>query len=309
MIMQNSTSRNIYAIGETVLDIMFRKGEVQAAKPGGSMLNSAVSLGRTGLNISLISETGNDQTGNLIVDFLRQNHVQTHHVCMHKNGKTALAMAFLNERGDASYDFYKYYPSERLPIEIPAFTPADVLLFGSWFGIDPALRSKLYRIVKAAADAGALIIYDPNFRRPHAHQLNQVKSFILENMQLAHIIKASHEDLEIIFGFDSLEALQQVGPAANKPLLLTRASQGVQLLTNDISLAMPAAKVKVVSTIGAGDNFNAGIIYGLIKNEVTPLNLQNLSILQWQSIVSYGLKFATACVQSYDNFVPEDFNP
>ena len=41
--------RKIYAIGETVFDIIFKNGQPQAAKPGGAMLNSAVSLGRMGL--------------------------------------------------------------------------------------------------------------------------------------------------------------------------------------------------------------------------------------------------------------------
>jgi fructokinase len=40
--------RKIYGIGETVLDIIFKNGQPQAAKPGGAMLNSMVSLGRIG---------------------------------------------------------------------------------------------------------------------------------------------------------------------------------------------------------------------------------------------------------------------
>ena len=40
--------RKIYTIGETVLDIIFKNGQPVASKAGGSMLNTAVSLGRRG---------------------------------------------------------------------------------------------------------------------------------------------------------------------------------------------------------------------------------------------------------------------
>jgi fructokinase len=46
----------VYCIGETVLDIIFRDDQVIAAKPGGSMLNTAVSLGRSGIPVEFISE-------------------------------------------------------------------------------------------------------------------------------------------------------------------------------------------------------------------------------------------------------------
>ncbi len=46
--------RKIYGIGETVFDIIFKNGQPQAAKPGGAMLNSSVSLGRIGLPVSFI---------------------------------------------------------------------------------------------------------------------------------------------------------------------------------------------------------------------------------------------------------------
>ena len=43
--------RKIYGIGETVLDIIFKDGQPQAAKAGGSVLNSMVSMGRMELPV------------------------------------------------------------------------------------------------------------------------------------------------------------------------------------------------------------------------------------------------------------------
>jgi fructokinase len=91
------------------MDIIFKNGQPQAAKAGGSVLNSAVSIGRMGLPVSFISEYGNDAVGDLIDDFLKSNGVDPSNVYRHKDGSTSLALAFLNEKNDASYTFYKQF--------------------------------------------------------------------------------------------------------------------------------------------------------------------------------------------------------
>lgn len=299
--------RKVFAIGETLLDIIFERDQVKAAKPGGSMLNSSVSLGRAGIDVSLISEFGNDQTGKLILEFLKNNNVQTHNTYLYDNGKTPLAMAFLNEKGDASYDFYKPYPEERLQVKIPGFTPNDILIFGSFYSIDPKVRAKLIEIVKAAQSAGSMIIYDPNFRKPHAHELELLKPFIVENMQIAHIIRASNEDVKNIFDEDTIEGLQNSIQGQCKILIMTSSSEKVELLNNDRYEVYPVPEIKVVSTIGAGDNFNAGLTYGLIKNKVTTSNLNQVPQEKWEEIISLAMSFSADVCMGMENYISEDF--
>ena len=64
------------------------------------MLNTSVSLGRLGLPVSFISEIGEDHVGLNIVDFLIENNVDTSFVYRFRDGKTALALAFLNRTGE-----------------------------------------------------------------------------------------------------------------------------------------------------------------------------------------------------------------
>lgn len=299
--------RKVYAIGESLIDIIFRQGDVKAARPGGSMLNSSVSMGRAGMNINFLSEFGTDQIGDFLADFLEKNHVQTQYIHRYNTGKTAIALAFLNDKGDAAYDFYKSYPENRLQLNLPEFTSGDILLFGSYFGIDPAIRESVLSVVKAAGNAGGMIVYDPNFRKPHAHQLEELRPFILENMDLAHVVRASHEDMEIIFGEASAEKLAQIPCLQNKVLILTRSTQGVFLKSPAHSDTYPVPGIEVISTIGAGDNFNAGLIYGLVKENVLPGNLENITSEQWRKIIGYAIAFASEVCMSYDNFISAEF--
>ena len=98
--------RKVIGIGETILDIIFRNDQPSAAVPGGSVFNGIVSLGRMGVNVCFISETGNDHVGNIILQFMRDNHIPTDHVNVFPDGKSPVSLAFLNEHSDAEYIFY-----------------------------------------------------------------------------------------------------------------------------------------------------------------------------------------------------------
>ena len=134
--------RKIYGIGETLLDIIFKNGQPQAAKPGGAMLNSTVSLGRIGLPVSLVSEYADDDVGSIIDKFLQENGVGTTFVDHYRDGNTALAIAVLNERNDASYTLYKDYPSRRLEMDFPAILKDDIILCGSIYAITSEIRKR-----------------------------------------------------------------------------------------------------------------------------------------------------------------------
>ena len=134
--------RKIYAIGETLYDIIFKNGQPQAAKPGGAMLNSTISLGRIGLPVSFISEYGDDQLGTMIDSFLNENGVDTSYVNHFRDGNTALAIAILNERNDATYTFYKNYPEKRLNIPFPEIKKDDIFLCGSIYAITDEIDRK-----------------------------------------------------------------------------------------------------------------------------------------------------------------------
>ena len=299
--------RKIYGIGETVYDIIFKDGQPQAAKPGGSMLNAMVSVGRAGLPAGFISDYGRDDVGQLIDDFLESNGVDTSSVCRFQNGKTALALAFLNQNNDARYTFYREFPAERLTMQAPDFNSDDILLFGSFYAITPEIRETLLGLVMAAKDKGALIIYDPNFRKAHLAELETLKPYIIENMQMADLVKGSDEDFSVIFGTSSPEEAYQAISGYCPCLVCTENSKGVQVITPSASVRFPARKITPVSTIGAGDNFNAGMITSLYHQNITRDNLVKLDSLAWTPVISMAVDFATEVCLSYENYISTNF--
>jgi fructokinase len=299
--------RKIFGIGETVLDIIFKGGQPQAAKPGGSMLNGLVSLGRAGLPGIFISEYALDDVGNLVDDFLKGNGVDTHLVHRFRDGKTVLAMAFLDEKNDAHYTFYRDFPKERLNIRMPEIGRDDIVMCGSFFAITSEIRAKFIEFMQWAGKNGALVVYDPNFRKSHLPELEKLRPYILENMQMADIVRGSDEDFKTIFGTENADQTYAEVSKYCTCLVYTANSEGVFVRTPSVSKHYPVQALKPVSTIGAGDNFNAGMVASIYRGNFMKNQLESLNESDWSGIVAMAVSFAADVCMSYENYISPEF--
>ena len=121
----------VYTLGESLLDIIFTSTEEITARPGGGMLNTAISLGRCGIPVSLISELGDDQTASTVVQFLAKNNVSSKYIKKYYRQNTSVALAFLDEQKIPSFSIHKSYPLQRRLVSPESFSSDDVL-FLSW---------------------------------------------------------------------------------------------------------------------------------------------------------------------------------
>ena len=261
--------RKIFGFGETVLDIIFKDGQPVAAKPGGSVLNAFVTMGRLGWNPRFISEYARDDVGALIDSFLTENGVHTGYINRFEDGKSALALAFLDSDNNARYSFYKDFPEKRLQDLPDDLDAGDIILFGSIYASTPEVRDSVLRFLEMGKSRGALIVYDPNFRKAHLAELEKLKPMIIENIGYADIVRGSDEDFRLIFGLEEPADVASRIDTSTRLLLLTQNSEEVHIFHKSNHLKVSAEKINPISTIGAGDNFNAGILHFLLKNGIT----------------------------------------
>jgi len=295
--------RNVYTAGEALVDIIFSNGQPRAASAGGAMLNTSVSLGRTGMPVFFISEYGKDDPGALIDKFLLENGVNTDYISRYDDGKTAIALAFLDENNEAHYTFYKQYPEKRLEVNMPEITREDIFLFGSIYAITQGVREKLFRIAVKAFEKGAVVIYDPNFRRTHGNEKEALIPLIRSNMNFASVVRASDEDCRNIFGAnDAEEAWKEVSNLCGC-LVYTAGRSGVSVFTDSYRGHFPVKKIRPVSTIGAGDTFNAGLIAAMLRDEIHASDIRLLGQTEWKKIIAIAVDFATEACMSYENYI------
>ena len=303
--------QKVIGIGETVLDIIFKDDQPIGAVPGGSTFNCLISLGRSGIKTSLVSETGNDRVGKKIIDFIEENGVDASCVYVYPDSKSPVSLAFLNENNDAEYIFYKDHPNDRLEFAYPNIEKDDIVVFGSYFAVNPVIRPQVQAFLEYARNKGAILYYDVNFRASHKNEVMKLTPNILENLDLADIVRGSNEDFEVMFRKTDPEVIYRSQIAFyTRNFIFTCGANPVELRgAGDFRKQYPITfDAKVVSTIGAGDNFNAGFIFGMIVNKITREDVERgLTEKQWDSIISYAMKFSANVCTSINNSVDEAF--
>ena len=300
--------RKVFGIGETILDIIFRNDQPQKAVPGGSVFNGLISLGRLNGPVSFISARGNDRVGDMIRDFMEDNHITTEFVDRFPDGKSPISLAFLDDDKNANYIFYKDYPAQRLEVPLPKIEKDDIFVFGSYYSLNPVLRTRMVEFLQYAQERKAIIYYDPDFRKAHAHEAIRLMPTVLENLEFADIVRGSDEDFQNLYGkSDAQKVYKEHIQFYCDRFLTTHGANGVNLHTRNFTRHFDSPQIQPLSTIGAGDNFNAGIIYGLLKYDVRHADLPSLDQDTWGKIIRCGMDLASEVCQSYDNYISKEF--
>lgn len=296
----------IYTIGETVLDIIFKKIDDVTVKPGGSMLNTAISLGRLGRKVAHISTLSNDKASDMLIEFLGQNGIKSNYIFRSAKIKTSLALAYLNSDNNAEYTFYKDDLNLKDSLAFPKLKNDDIIHFGSFFSINRNVHVQLQNFLLEAKKQGAVAIYDPNFRKPHLPMLSILMPLIEKNFKMADIVKASDEDFSNIFrvasGNEAWEIVKEFGA---KVLFYTKGNKGAELYCDKGSSSVDSINVDVVSTIGAGDTFSAGVIHYL--SAINFQNITDVSIDEWSKCLQMASMFASETCKALDNYLSVDY--
>ena len=201
----------------------------------------------------------------MICGFLKENGVSDEFVCRHAGTKSHITLAFLNEHNDAQYTFYKDHATALLDERLPKIQSNDVVLFGSFFAINPVIRPTVGKLLREAKQAGAWLYYDINFRKSHIPDIPDVIGNIEENMGLANLVRGSKEDFEYLYGLSDEDAIYAKVKPYCDTFILTDGARLIRVYTPAGCETYPVEKIETVSTVGAGDNFNAGYIYAMLQ--------------------------------------------
>lgn len=302
--------RKVIGIGETVLDIIFKDGKPLNAVPGGSTFNAMISLGRSGISTTFLSEVGSDRIGDMVVSFLKENDVNADNVSVYPELKSPVSLAFLDEKNDADYIFYKDNNRVNLEFNYPDIQKDDIVLFGSYFAVNPELRTVVSDFLTYAKEKGAILYYDINYRSSHRNEIMKVTPNLIENLEFADILRGSDEDFNIIYKMTEPDRVYKSEISFYcKKFIYTRGSKPAVIYSDsNFRKEYAVEPSETVSTIGAGDNFNAGFIYGMLKYGITHNDMdRGLTEEQWDNLLSCAMKFSAECCKDIYNYVSQDF--
>ena len=121
----------------------------------------------------------------------------------------------------------------------------------------------------------------------------------------------SSEDFDVMFHKTDADVIyrSQVSFYTRK-FILTQGARPVELRADDgFKKQYSVASVpNIVSTIGAGDNFNAGFVYGMLRHNIRRDDIERgLTEQQWDGLIASAQTFSADVCQSLDNYVSEPF--
>ena len=268
----------IICAGESLIDMVPFAGENGAVQysphVGGSILNSAIALGRLGADTYFCGAISNDAFGRLIEDCYRDSRVQEDFI-IKTNRPTTLAYSDISDDCTAQYRFVDEQSAGRL-IDKNSLKPfvnkiknAKALLIGGIsLQAEPSGTSWQWLVEQVAGHC--VIYFDANIRPNFIEDKAKYLKRFAQLTRKVDIIKISEEDYSYLYGKQDFAKLSSEWLEKGiKMIVLTLGEKGVKVIYGggkEISVGIEP--VKVIDTIGAGDSFNAGLLFHLDKQKI-----------------------------------------
>lgn len=241
-------------------------------KIGGAELNLAIGCARLGLNSGYVSRLGNDEFGKHIQTVARGEGIDVSQVGLVDDFPTSLNFKEIMEDGNVRTFYYRdKSPTLTLTpddLDEDFFCQAKILhLTGIYPAIHPENMAVYERAIELAKKYNLKISFDPNIRLRmwSKEKAQEVLSKLLPSVD---ILLAGDEEMEIIIGEKDpkkiVEKTKQLGISFVAVKQGEKGSVGYydgKLVESSVVKAS-----KVVDTVGAGDGFNAGVLYGFLQD-------------------------------------------
>lgn len=294
----------ILCCGEALIDMIpavsdhGKKGFVPHA--GGAVFNTAIALGRLGIDTAFLTGLSRDLFGHQLEQSLVESRVDSS-LAIRSDLPTTLAFVELNE-GQARYTFYDENTAGRslTPEQLPDIPKKTTALYFGGISLISEPCADFYAALAVREATDNLIFMDPNVRAAFIRSEKPYRARLEKMLAVANIVKVSDEDLDWIKpGPENLEEKAQVLCAQGPQIVIvTRGAEGANaFFANGEKIAVPAQRVPIVDTVGAGDTFNAGVIAKLAeKNLLSKKELKQIDTAAMDDALRHGAAVAAVTV-------------
>lgn len=305
---------DVVSIGETMLYFqtegygLLRYAQRFDKFIGGTESNTMMSLAKLGFSTSWISRLGADEFGYNIRDFIRGHGVDVSRVVFDTEAPTGIFFVEKNANDETrSFYYRKGSAASRMhEADLDAdFIGGHKMLHLT--GITPIMsetcRQMTETLISTAKHKGMVISFDPNLRLRMA-PIETFREILNPLLKSVDIFLPSDKELLLLMDTQDLEeALHRVGDLGAKHIVIKKGERGSLLSKGGISHQEPAFSFKrVISSMAAGDAFNAGYLAAVLKDfeDSKALKLANClgamatlawgpyeSIPEWDTVMAY----------------------
>ena len=272
----------VVSFGEALVDFLpDRRGRLRdchafSLHSGGAPANVAVGLSRLGIATAFCGVLGEDEFGRWLEAQLAREGIQAE-LRFTSDAPTGIWFIALDAQGNRSF----YTPTGAASADkllAASDVPRARLAEARWVHVGtsahlrPQAREALLECLRTARAAGTRTSCDPNLRARLWPDLTEFRELCARAFPLCDLVKISEEEAEACTGAaDPDEAAERLVRLGAQLACVTLAERGVLARRGAERLLIPAPRVEVVDTTGAGDGFVAGLLSRLAAPGALPL--------------------------------------
>lgn len=296
--MQVMSNPRVLCLGEVLFDCLadqlgrkLEEVESWSPYPGGAPANVACALVKLGIPAGFVGCVGKDEAGNQLVNLLSDVGVDTTGVQRHPVAPTRQVYVVRSLSGDrtfagfGNYDTAEFADTLLNAKELPEslFNAADFLILGTLELAYPESGKAVRHALSLAEKYNMKIVVDINWRPVFWKNPDIAPATIREIFKQVDFVKLAKEEAEWLFDTSDAGAIKYRLDSV-EGVLVTDGGNGCTYCFDENEGSLPAFKVPVVDTTGAGDSFLAGFIHQVLTKGTQCLSDKEIS----KQIVTYA---------------------
>jgi len=265
----NTKEYDLICVGEAIVDMIPINHFTYKAAFGGAPMNTAIAASRLGLKVGVLTSVGIDAFGDFLTNTLKSHKVDVSRV-KRAPYRTTLAVVVKLPRGEREFFFYRKPWSLSADTELTlneqdleyASSAEVVHISGFIFSQEPA-RSNVLKLLDYVKGRGVLVSFDPTYRSDVWSSVEETKEVYEQVLRKVDFLLLTLRECEVLFGTSSVEDVIRIVRRSRIRLLGIKMGRRGGVITDfKRAVYMPAYEdVEVKDTVGAGDAWNAAIIY------------------------------------------------
>lgn len=270
-------SYDVVALGELLIDftengISKQGNPLFEANPGGAPCNVLAMLSKLGHTTAFIGKVGKDYFGEQLGNAITEAGIDASFLCRDQEIHTTLAMVHTFPDGDRDFSFYRNPGADMMLTEdeIPEdlMKNTKIFHFGTLSMTHENVRAATKKAIRLAAEAGAVISFDPNLRPPLWDSMEHAKEQVLYGLSCCQVLKISDNEIQWLTGQeDYTEGVKWIRERYSIPLILvSMGKEGSRAYYQDkIVEVKPFLQKNTIETTGAGDTFCGCVLHYVCK--------------------------------------------
>ena len=247
----------IPSIGETILGKKYNVG------PGGKGCNQAIAIARLGGNTNFISKIGKDAYGELALKTLEKNKISTENIIQDGKQQTGVAGILVDQNNGKN------------AINVIVGAPSSLRISEIEKQINLIKRSKIFltqlevpkdvtlHCLKTAKENGCTTILNPAPASEISNEFYNNIDFFTPNETEAEF----YTGIKITNDQEAKQAADKLINLGIKKVIITLGEKGLFYSDGKEEIYLKASAVKAIDTTGAGDAFNGGLAFSLLKEK------------------------------------------